>query len=74
MELFHCFGARPEHRVDAVQAAAMLAASRCAYLAVNTHTIDDLVCGDDLPIGYATATLGIVRSPAGGSSRNRSVR
>ncbi|WP_089156169.1 hypothetical protein [Micromonospora sp. NBS 11-29] len=68
MELFHCFGARPEHRVDTAQAVAMLAASGCRYLAVNTHTIDRIERGDDLPIGYSTATLGSVRDSLGADS------
>ncbi|MFG2012767.1 hypothetical protein ACGFNF_27255 [Micromonospora sp. NPDC048868] len=68
MELFHCFGARPSHRVDAPQAAAMLTASQCRYLAVNTHNIDEVAKGDDLPVGYATATLGTVRALLGTES------
>lgn len=66
MELFHCFGARPEHRVDTDVAAAMLRASGCPYLAVNTHNIDTVDSGDDLPVGYASATLGSVRTAVSG--------
>jgi thiazole synthase len=66
MELFHCFGAKPEHRVDADLAVDMLRASGCRYLAVNTHNIDDLDNGDDLPIGYWTATFGSVRKMTDG--------
>ncbi|SCL14586.1 thiazole synthase [Micromonospora nigra] len=73
MELFHCFGARPEHRVDTRQAVDMLAASGCRWLAVNTHTIDEVSRGDDLPIGYSTATLGSVRDALGAASPVRPV-
>jgi thiazole synthase len=65
MQLVHCFGARPTHHVDTSLAVAMLHASGCRYLAVNTHTIDDVVSGDDLPVGYATATLGSVLKAVG---------
>ena len=64
-QLFHCFGAKPEHRVDTETAANMLRASGCAYLAVNTHTIDTVTGGDQLPVGYDTATLGSVRDLVG---------
>jgi thiazole synthase len=40
----------------------MLRASRCPYLTVNTHNIDEIQNGDDLPVGYAAATLASVRS------------
>ena len=60
MDLFHCFGAKPEHRVSAEVAVRMLEASKCQYLAVNTHTIDSVERGEDLPVGYADATLGTV--------------
>lgn len=60
IDLFHCFGANPDHRVDAATAADMLRASRCTYLAVNTHTVNEVRRGDDLPVGYWTATLGSV--------------
>ena len=73
MELFHCFGARPDHRVDASQAAAMLEASGCGYLAVNTHTIEHVSHGDDLPVGYDTATFGTVRALIGPDSPVRPV-
>jgi thiazole synthase len=65
VQLFHCFGAHPGHRVDTETAASMLRASGCTYLAVNTHAIDDVRSGDDLPVGYASATLGSVRDMAG---------
>lgn len=65
IKLFHCFGARPAHRVDAFVAADMLRASGCSYLAVNTHNIADVTRGDDLPVGYANATLGSVRALVG---------
>jgi thiazole synthase len=64
-QLFHCFGAKPGHRVDTTVAADMLRASECGYLAVNTHTIADISVGDDLPVGYASATLGSVRDAVG---------
>jgi len=64
-QLFHCFGAKPEHRVTTRTAAEMLRASGCTYLAVNTHTIDHVRTGDDLPVGYASASLGSVRDLAG---------
>ncbi len=65
IDLFHCFGANPSHRVDAATAADMLRASRCTYLAVNTHTSHEVDRGDDLPVGYWTATLGAVRQLVG---------
>jgi thiazole synthase len=65
IDLFHCFGAKPEHRISAEVAAEMLRASRCSYLAVNTHNIDQISVGDDLPVGYASATLGTVRELVG---------
>lgn len=65
IDLFHCFGAKPAHRVDTALAAEMLSASRCRYLAVNTHTIDRVSRGEDLPIGYDTATLGSVTALVG---------
>ncbi|OLF14714.1 beta/alpha barrel domain-containing protein [Actinophytocola xanthii] len=64
-QLFHCFGAKPEHRVDTETAANMLRASGCTYLAVNTHTLPDTRSGDDLPVGYASATFGSVRDLVG---------
>jgi len=63
--LFHCFGAKPDHRVDTETAANMLRVSGCNYLAVNTHTVADVRSGDDLPVGYASATLGSVRDLVG---------
>lgn len=71
MDLFHCFGATPDHRVDARLAVRMLAASRCHWMAVNTHTVNDVSDGGDLPIGYATATLGAMRNllPSGRGPR-----
>jgi thiazole synthase ThiGH ThiG subunit len=68
MELFHCFGAKPEHRVSAEVAVRMLEASKCRYLAVNTHTIDTLDDGEKLPVGYADATLGTVTAQLGAAS------
>jgi thiazole synthase len=65
IEIFHCFGAKPDHRVSADVAVRMLQASRCRYLAVNTHTIDNVRRGDDLPVGYADATLGTVTARLG---------
>jgi thiazole synthase len=65
IDLFHCFGAKPAHRVDTSLAAEMLRASGCRHLAVNTHTIDQVTAGDDLPVGYDTATLGSVMALAG---------
>jgi thiazole synthase len=65
MELFHCFGAKPEHRVSAEVAVRMLHASKCRYLAVNTHAIDSVTRGEDLPVGYADATLGSVSALLG---------
>ena len=65
IDLFHCFGAKPEHRVDTQLAADMLRASGCRYLAVNSHNLATVERGDDLPIGYATATLGSVRALVG---------
>lgn len=65
IDLFHCFGAKPDHRVSAEVAAEMLRASRCSYLAVNTHNIGQISRGDDLPVGYASATLGTVRALVG---------
>jgi thiazole synthase len=62
IDLFHCFGAKPEHRVTPELAARMLRASRCRHLAVNTHAIDEVATGDDLSVGYADATLGKVRA------------
>lgn len=67
-DLFHCFGAKPDHRVSAEVAVRMLAASQCRYLAVNTHTIDEVTSGDDLPVGYADATLGTVTALLGAGS------
>jgi thiazole synthase len=64
-ELMHCFGARPEHRVSTELAANMLRASGCVHLAVNTHPVDEVRRGDDLPVGYASATLGSVRDLVG---------
>ncbi|MFG1610395.1 hypothetical protein [Actinoplanes sp. NPDC049265] len=64
-ELFHCFGAKPEHRVSAEVAVRMLTASKCRYLAVNTHSIDEVARGADLPVGYADATLGSVTALLG---------
>ncbi|SCL27356.1 thiazole synthase [Micromonospora pallida] len=64
-ELFHCFGAKPEHQVSADVAARMLGASKCRYLAVNTHTIASVETGDELPVGYADATLGSVTALLG---------
>jgi thiazole synthase len=64
-ELVHCFGAKPEHRVSTEVAAEMLRASGCIHLAVNTHRIDEVKRGDDLPVGYASATLGSVRDLVG---------
>ena len=64
MDLFHCFGAIPAHRVDTDVAVAMLRASGCRRLAVNTHTIGTVARGDDLPVGYASATFGSVRAAA----------
>ncbi|MER5495738.1 hypothetical protein ABT096_00825 [Streptomyces sp. NPDC002561] len=66
IDLFHCFGAQPSHRVTTQLAVEMLRASKCSYLAVNTHTIDSVDDGDDLPVGYADATLGGVRDLVGG--------
>ena len=65
IQLFHCFGAKPAHRVDTEMAVSMLRASGCTYLAVNTHSIDTDDNGDQLPVGYASATLGSVRDSAG---------
>lgn len=65
IDLFHCFGARPTHRVTTELAADMLRASRCRYLAVNTHNVHEVSDGDELPVGYASATLGAVRQLAG---------
>ncbi|WP_433549076.1 HisA/HisF-related TIM barrel protein [Streptomyces sp. CA-294286] len=65
IDLFHCFGAKPAHRVDTALAAEMLRASGCRYLAVNTHTIDRVSRGEDLPIGYDSATLGSVTALVG---------
>lgn len=60
--LFHCFGSLQTHAVDTQTAVEMLRASRCQYLAVNTHNIDAVHRGDDLPVGYASATLASVRN------------
>jgi len=65
IELFHCFGATPAHRVTTQLAVDMLRASGCRHLAVNTHSINEVARGDDLPIGYWTATLGSVLEQAG---------
>jgi thiazole synthase len=73
MDLYHCFGATPAHQVDARQATDMLAASQCPYLAVNTHSIAGITRGDDLPVGYASATLGSVRARLGARSPVRPV-
>ena len=67
IEIFHCFGAKPEHRVSAEVAVRMLTASQCRYLAVNTHNIDEVRRGADLPVGYADATLGTVTARLGPS-------
>ncbi|MFI0418770.1 hypothetical protein [Spongiactinospora sp. 9N601] len=73
MELFHCFGATPDHRVDTATAVAMLRAGGCRYLAINTHNVRDLTRGDDLPVGYATATFGSVRAALDGTGEYRPV-
>lgn len=65
MELFHCFGADSGQPVDTPLAVGMLRASGCRYLAVNTHTVAEVRRGDDLPVGYSTATLGSVRDAVG---------
>lgn len=65
IDLFHCFGAKPQHRVSADVAVRMLEASKCRHLAVNTHTIDSVTRGEDLPVGYADATLGSVTEGLG---------
>lgn len=67
IDLFHCFGAKPQHRVSAELAVQMLDASQCRYLAVNTHNIDTVRRGVDLPVGYAEATLGSVTALLGPS-------
>ncbi|MFE9999733.1 hypothetical protein [Streptomyces avermitilis] len=43
----------------------MFSASGSTYLAVNTHTIATATRGDDLPVGYASATLGAVHGLVG---------
>jgi thiazole synthase len=55
--LYHCFGSHPNHAVDTEVAVAMLRASECRYLTLNTHGLDAIEQAGDLPVGYATATF-----------------
>jgi thiazole synthase len=66
--IFHCFGNHEGHRVDSQLAVAMLEASGCEYLALNTHGIEALATADDLPVGYAGATFGSVRRLLGAAA------
>jgi thiazole synthase len=61
--IFHCFGTdHSQVTVDTGTAVEMLRTSGCRYLAVNTHTVDAISDGDDLPVGYGDATFGSVRN------------
>jgi thiazole synthase len=66
IRLSHCFGAQPAHRVDADLAARKLSAGVRTRLAANTHAIATVARGDDLPVGYVSATPGAVRGLVGG--------
>jgi thiazole synthase len=58
--LFHCFGTGAGRTVDTPTAVQMLKASGCRHLVANTHDVDAVAAGDELRVGYATATVGSV--------------
>lgn len=60
--IFHCFGAdQSQATVDTGTAVEMLRISGCRHLIVNTHSVHAVSDGDDLPVGYGSATFGSVR-------------
>jgi thiazole synthase len=63
--LFHCFGNGTDALVDTDLAVRMLNASGSAYLIINTHTVEHIASGYDLPVGYASATFGSVERALG---------
>lgn len=69
MDLFHCFGANLSHEVDTPLAVAMLRASGCRHLAINTQNILAVSRGEDLPVGYLSATFGSVMAAYGRAAR-----
>lgn len=60
--LYHCFGSLRSHRVDTSLAVAMLDASGCGHLTLNTHELGSVERAEDLPVGYGSATYGSVTS------------
>lgn len=58
--LFHCFGTSDKRTVDTPLAVEMLAVSGCRHLVANTHAIERIKNGEELPVGYADATVGSV--------------
>lgn len=58
--LFHCFGTSANRTVDTRLAVEMLTVSGCRHLVANTHAIERIEVGEELPVGYADATVGSV--------------
>lgn len=62
VSIFHCFGTdQSQATVDTETAVEMLRVSGCRHLVINTHSVDAVSDGDDLPVGYGGATFGSVR-------------
>lgn len=60
--IFHCFGTNQSPAtVDTETAVEMLRVSGCRHLIINTHSVDTVSAGDNLPVGYGCATFGSVR-------------
>lgn len=60
--IFHCFGTnQSQGTMDTGTAVEMLRVSGCRHLVINTHSVDAVSDGDDLPVGYGGATFGAVR-------------
>lgn len=60
--IFHCFGTdQSQATVDTGTAVEMLRISGCRHLVVNTHSVETVSSGENLPVGYGSATFGSVR-------------